>query len=60
MEQSKEINAINNESWLDKLKSMNLQLLVMTGAILFIMLFFSIMTDWSYLTPRNIEVVPDF
>ncbi|MDN3715457.1 sugar ABC transporter permease [Vibrio breoganii] len=55
MEQSKEINAINNESWLDKLKSMNLQLLVMAGAILFIMLFFSIMTDWSYLTPRNIS-----
>ncbi|MEZ9710211.1 sugar ABC transporter permease [Vibrio breoganii] len=55
MEQSKEINAINNESWLDKLKSMNLQLFVMTGAILFIMLFFSIMTDWSYLTPRNIS-----
>ncbi|GEA61152.1 sugar ABC transporter permease [Vibrio comitans] len=55
MEQSKEINAINNESWRDKLKSMNLQLLVMAGAILFIMLFFSIMTDWSYLTPRNIS-----
>ncbi|WP_407702391.1 sugar ABC transporter permease [Vibrio algarum] len=40
---------------MDKLKTMNIQLLVMIAAIVFIMLFFSVMTEWSYLTPRNIS-----
>ncbi|WP_443083732.1 sugar ABC transporter permease [Vibrio sp. VB16] len=38
-----------------KLKTMNIQLIVMIAAIVFIMLFFSVMTEWSYLTPRNIS-----
>ncbi|WP_413112397.1 sugar ABC transporter permease [Thaumasiovibrio sp. DFM-14] len=44
-----------SSSIIDKLKSMNLQVLVMLGAIVMIMLFFSFMTDGSYLTPRNIS-----
>lgn len=38
-----------------RLKKANLQLLVMSVAIIFIMLFFSVMTDWSYLSPRNVS-----
>lgn len=37
------------------LKGSNLQMIIMIIAILFIMLFFSVMTDWSYLSPRNIS-----
>lgn len=39
----------------DRFKNVNIQLVVMAAAIVFIMLFFSIMTEWSYLTPRNIS-----
>ncbi|MDV7105550.1 sugar ABC transporter permease [Vibrio sp. TH_r3] len=42
-------------SLFSKLKKANIQLVVMSVAIIFIMLFFSIMTDWSYLSPRNIS-----
>lgn len=37
------------------LKGDHLQMIIMIIAILFIMLFFSVMTDWSYLSPRNIS-----
>ncbi|HCH02887.1 MAG TPA: sugar ABC transporter permease [Vibrio sp.] len=37
------------------LKGDHLQMVIMIIAILFIMLFFSVMTDWSYLSPRNIS-----
>ncbi|WP_295895688.1 sugar ABC transporter permease [uncultured Vibrio sp.] len=40
------------KSWLDGGK---FQLVVMGAAIVLIMLFFSIMTDWAYLSPRNIS-----
>ncbi|USD68261.1 sugar ABC transporter permease [Vibrio sp. SCSIO 43136] len=43
------------QSLWSKIKGGNVQLMVMAAAILFIMLFFSIMTEWSYLTPRNIS-----
>lgn len=39
----------------DKLTGAKLQLIVMAAAIIIIMLFFSIMTDWAYLSPRNIS-----
>lgn len=55
MEQSKQIEPVAQHTLISKLKSMNIQLLVMAAAIIFIMLFFSIMTEWSYLTPRNIS-----
>lgn len=55
IEQSSELKKMNGNGLMDKLKTINLQLLVMAAAIVFIMLFFSIMTDWSYLTPRNIS-----
>ncbi|ORT51180.1 sugar ABC transporter permease [Vibrio sp. qd031] len=55
MEQSKEIEPVAQQGVISKLKNMNIQLLVMAAAIIFIMLFFSIMTEWSYLTPRNIS-----
>lgn len=42
-------------SLLSRLKGFNLQMVVMIIAIIFIMLFFSVMTDWSYLSPRNIS-----
>lgn len=55
MEQSKELTKGSNSSLLSKIKGGNFQMLVMALAIVFIMIFFSIMTDWSYLTPRNIS-----
>lgn len=55
IEQSDQLNKTSSIGLLDKVKTMNVQLLVMAAAIVFIMLFFSIMTDWSYLTPRNIS-----
>ncbi|GLO60352.1 xylose ABC transporter permease [Vibrio sp. MACH09] len=55
IEQSDQLNKTSSIDLLGKIKSMNVQLLVMAAAIVFIMLFFSIMTDWSYLTPRNIS-----
>lgn len=42
-------------SWAVKFKNINLQMVVMLLAIIFIMLFFSVMTDWSYLSPRNVS-----
>lgn len=39
----------------DKLTGAKMQLIVMAAAIIIIMLFFSIMTDWAYLSPRNIS-----
>lgn len=55
IEQSRELNKESSVTIMDKLKNMNIQLIVMAAAIVFIMLFFSIMTEWSYLTPRNIS-----
>lgn len=55
IEQSGELKKATGVELMDKIKSMNVQLLVMAVAIVFIMLFFSVMTDWSYLTPRNIS-----
>lgn len=55
IEQSDQLNKTSSIDLLGKIKTMNVQLLVMAAAIVFIMLFFSIMTDWSYLTPRNIS-----
>lgn len=45
----------NSTLLLDFFKKANLQMLVMAAAIIIITIFFSIMTDWSYLTPRNIS-----
>lgn len=39
----------------EKLTGAKLQLIVMAAAIIVIMLFFSIMTEWAYLSPRNIS-----
>lgn len=55
IEQSSELKKENGMSVITKLKTMNIQLIVMIAAIVFIMLFFSVMTEWSYLTPRNIS-----
>ncbi|WED27507.1 sugar ABC transporter permease [Vibrio sp. DW001] len=55
IEQSSELKKENGMSVIAKLKTMNIQLIVMIAAIVFIMLFFSVMTEWSYLTPRNIS-----
>ncbi|GHA46001.1 sugar ABC transporter permease [Photobacterium aphoticum] len=41
--------------WREWLQGAKLQLVVMAAAIVIIMLFFSVMTDWSYLSPRNIS-----
>ncbi|WCE32517.1 sugar ABC transporter permease [Vibrio sp. SCSIO 43137] len=54
-EQSTVLNNEKAGGFVHQLKQMNVQLLVMAAAILVIMLFFSVMTDWSYLTPRNIS-----
>jgi D-xylose transport system permease protein len=55
IEQSRSLKS-NTESALLKLfNKSNPQVLVMVGAMIFIVLFFSSMTDWSYLTPRNIS-----
>lgn len=55
MEQSRELTKGSNASLLSRIKGGNFQMLVMALAIVFIMIFFSVMTDWSYLTPRNIS-----
>ncbi len=55
MDQSRELTKGANSSLISQLKGGNFQMLVMILAIVFIMLFFSVMTDWSYLTPRNIS-----
>ncbi|MCG9788498.1 sugar ABC transporter permease [Vibrio mediterranei] len=55
MEHSTLLNKKPEGGLVHQLKQMNVQLLVMAAAILIIMLFFSVMTDWSYLTPRNIS-----
>ncbi|MCE0495718.1 sugar ABC transporter permease [Vibrio salinus] len=55
IEQPGDLSKTNSSSLFDKLKGGNLQLLVMVIALIFIMIFFSFMTEWSYLTPRNIS-----
>ncbi|MEF1309748.1 sugar ABC transporter permease [Vibrio mytili] len=55
MEQSSELVKQTNTTLLSRIKGGNFQMLVMAAAIVFIMIFFSVMTDWSYLTPRNIS-----
>ncbi len=55
MEQSSELAKQTNTTLLSRIKGGNFQMLVMVAAIVFIMIFFSVMTDWSYLTPRNIS-----
>jgi len=55
MEQSSELTKPTNTTLLNRIKGGNFQILVMAAAIVFIMIFFSVMTDWSYLTPRNIS-----
>ncbi|WP_354623925.1 sugar ABC transporter permease [Psychromonas sp. MME2] len=49
------IKTANNLKLMERIKNINIQMFVMVAAIIFIMLFFSIMTEWSYLTPRNIS-----
>jgi D-xylose transport system permease protein len=41
--------------WKQMLGKINLQIFVILAAIIVIALFFSFMTDWRYLTPRNIS-----
>ncbi|WP_428450311.1 sugar ABC transporter permease [Photobacterium nomapromontoriensis] len=56
MEHVKHVATATHKSTLrDWLQGAKLQLVVMAAAIVIIMLFFSIMTDWSYLSPRNIS-----
>jgi len=55
IEQSSELKTETRIGVVEKFKAVNIQLLVMAVAIVFIMLFFSVMTEWSYLTPRNIS-----
>ena len=55
IEQSSKLTEPQDVSLKARFKSINIQLLVIVAAIIFIMLFFSIMTEWSYLTPRNIS-----
>lgn len=55
IEQATELKKEAKNGLIVQLKPMNVQFLVMAAAIVVIMLFFSVMTDWSYLTPRNIS-----
>ncbi|MGF1876304.1 sugar ABC transporter permease [Photobacterium frigidiphilum] len=45
----------SSPSLIERIKAMDVKILVMIAVITTIMLFFSVMTDWSYLTPRNIS-----
>ncbi|GGA67338.1 xylose transport system permease protein XylH [Neiella marina] len=45
----------NNQSLMARVKSINLQTLVMVGAIIVIAIFFSIATEGDYLTTRNVS-----
>ena len=55
IEQTSKLEKQPTLTLIDRLKSMNLKLLVMIAAIIFIMLLFSFMTEGSYLSPRNIS-----
>lgn len=56
MEHVKHVATATHKNTLrDWLQGAKLQLVVMAAAIVIIMLFFSVMTDWSYLSPRNIS-----
>ncbi len=58
MEQIKTVSKSDNSGishWQEWLQGSKLQLVVMITAIVIIMLFFSMMTDWAYLSPRNIS-----
>ncbi len=55
MEHVKSVSTNTGTSWKTWLQGAKLQLIVMASAIILIMLFFSVMTDWAYLSPRNIS-----
>ncbi|MEZ8647240.1 sugar ABC transporter permease [Vibrio cyclitrophicus] len=55
MEQIKSVSTNSGFKWRDWLEGAKFQLLVMATAIILIMLFFSVMTEWAYLSPRNIS-----
>ncbi|GLS91747.1 xylose ABC transporter permease [Psychromonas marina] len=55
IEQTSELEKKPVPTLVGRLKNMNLKLLVMVVAIIFIMLLFSFMTEGSYLSPRNIS-----
>ena len=54
-EQASELQKQPTPTLIARLKNMNLKLVVMIAAIIFIMLLFSFMTEGSYLSPRNIS-----
>ena len=55
IEQTKQLEMKPATTLLSHFKKMNLKLLVMIIAIIFIMFIFSFMTEGSYLSPRNIS-----
>lgn len=55
IEQTSEIVKEPTSTLMGRIKNMNIKLLVMVVAIIFIMLLFSFMTDGSFLSPRNIS-----
>ncbi|MDR9827293.1 sugar ABC transporter permease [Vibrio sp. FNV 38] len=56
MEQAKSVAGEANKKQIKQwLEGSKLQLIVMATAIIIIMLFFSVMTEWAYLSPRNIS-----
>ncbi|CAG18895.1 sugar ABC transporter permease [Photobacterium profundum] len=56
MEQVKSVATQRPKSNLrEQLQGVKLQFIVMAAVIVIIMLFFSVMTEWSYLSPRNIS-----
>jgi D-xylose transport system permease protein len=55
LEQSKGIKQSEHKVSLTIFKSVNTQVLVMTAAIAFIIVFFGFMTEWSYISPRNVS-----
>jgi D-xylose transport system permease protein len=55
IEQTIELKKTAKSTLIERLKKVNLKLLVMVAAIVFIMVLFSVMTEGLYLTPRNIS-----
>jgi D-xylose transport system permease protein len=55
IDQSRTLKSDTENAFTKVFNKSNTQVLVMIGAMAFIVLFFSTMTDWSYLTPRNIS-----
>ncbi|MEI6897015.1 MAG: sugar ABC transporter permease [Psychromonas sp.] len=55
IEQKRELGKESAPALIGRLKGINLKLLVMIGAIIFIILLFSVMTEGNYLSPRNIS-----